>query len=102
MLWRVVGVGKVGLGRKVAFELDPVQALDVLVGIRLDEDVQLAIGDAQQDEAIGAGVLRGFRNLNAYLGIARGDHRVSLHRPLGGPYLSARTGARENYDCDAP
>jgi len=68
----IVSVGKVGLGRQVTLKLDPVQALDIFLGVGFDEGVKFAIGDAVKDEAVGADVLGGFGEMNLYVGVVCG------------------------------
>jgi hypothetical protein len=50
---------QVGLVWEIPFELNPIQALHVFVGVGFDEGVEFAIGNVVEDEAIGANVVDG-------------------------------------------
>ena len=74
----IVLVVGVGFGWRVGFELDPVEILDAILGIGIDEGVEIAVVEAEEDEVVFADVFGGGRELNLDGGIAVGDDCVVL------------------------
>lgn len=42
----------VGFGGGVGFELNPVEMLDAILGVGIDEGVEVAVVEAQEDEVV--------------------------------------------------
>ena len=58
--------------RQIPFKLNPVKLPDmVVVMVAFDKGVQFAIGHVVKYPAVGAQVMRGFRQVNSHSGIAR-------------------------------
>src|SRR5580704_3068187 len=75
MLRGIVRVTQIRTARQIAFKLDPVQPLNVLMRIRFHESVQFTICDAVEYPAICSDILSGLRQFNSYCRIAfRSDH----------------------------
>ena len=69
---------EVGLAGEIAFELHPVQTLDILLRVRINERVQFAISDVVQIPAIRTHVLGRERKLHAHVWIARRINGISF------------------------
>ena len=80
---RSVLVVGVGLGRGIGFELDPVEMLDAVLGVGIDEGVEIAIVEAEKDEVVFANVFGGGGELDLNGGIAIGGDGVVLDGAMG-------------------
>jgi len=97
---RIVGVFQVGLGRQVAFKLHPVEPLNILPGIGIDEGMQFAICHVIEHPAISAHVLRRVRQMDPYPGIALRGNNVAFDFALRPRCLCWEEDTEENDDCD--
>src|ERR1700746_2448752 len=87
---------EVRLAGKIAFELHPVKALDILFCIGVHESVQFAIGEVIQIPAVRSDVLNGIRKLYAYVWIVRRNNGISLDLTFGGWRLGRKKGREAN------
>jgi hypothetical protein len=82
-------------GGEVAFELNPVELLHVLLGVSVDEGVKLAICHAIEDPAVASDVHGRVEKLDSGGGIACGGDGISVDPALG------RSGAAESLGSEA-
>ena len=94
--WRIVPMRQVRLGRNVAFELNPVEALNILIRVGVDEGVQLAVRDVVKDPAIGANVLNRFRQLDTYFGIVLRSDDIPSHLACRNTGLASEQAASQD------
>ena len=87
---------EVGLAREIAFELYPVETLDIFLRIGIEERVQFAIGDVIEIPAIRAYVLRRRRKLYSYLWIMRRNDRIPFDLAFRSKRLRSKRGRAKN------
>jgi hypothetical protein len=87
--------------RKVALKLYPIQPLDVLRGICLNESMQLAIGKLIERPANPAGVLNCLGKPDTYRGIVPGDQHIPIDAAPRDPSLGVKKPTTENDNQDS-
>jgi hypothetical protein len=96
---RVVLVREIGLARELAFELPPVETLNILLWVGIDERVQFAIGDVVEILAIRADLLRRLRKLNAHVWIARRKDGIWFDFAFGSDRVLRQENCQANELC---
>ena len=69
---RIVSVSEFGLGWEIAFELNPIEMLNIFLRVGIDEGVKFAVGDAVKDKAVGTNVFGGFWEVDLDVRVVRG------------------------------
>jgi len=84
----------------VGFELHPVETLNILPHIGINEGMQFTIGHAIEYPSVSANVLYGFWQLNAHPGIVSRSYDISFYFALRCTVLCGKRSAGESQDCD--